>query len=71
MLDAKTGELFPQDSPEMVQIMKVWNALPFAHREAFINVTCFNSRDPRDLLVLQEISTKMEAALKLADRNVS
>jgi len=71
MIDVESGALLPEDSPEMVQVMKVWNSLPFKHREAFINVTVFNSRAPDDMLLTEQIGKKFEGAMKLADRKVN
>lgn len=51
--------------------MKIWNSLPFSHREAFINVTVFNSRDDRDLRILKSISDKFEAAFRRLEKSVS
>lgn len=71
IMDVESGEVLADDSPTMIQVMKVWNSLPFAHREAFINVTVFNSRAPEDLALTRTIGEKFEAAMKLADRRTN
>jgi hypothetical protein len=71
LLDPQTGETFGRDSPEMREMMKVWNTLPFSHREAFINVTVFNSRDDSDLRILKSISDKFEGAFRRLQKAVN
>lgn len=71
LVNPKTGEMFGSDTPEMREMMKLWNALPFSDREAFINVTVFNSRDDSDLRILKTISDKLEGAFRRLGRNMN
>lgn len=71
-LDMGTGEVLAQTHPAMVSIMKIWNTSPFKARQAYMNVTAFNSRDPVDLALMQPLLERMEAAFRVAmDRTVS
>ena len=65
LVDAETGEVLPPHAFEMVALMLVWNASPFCDREAFINVTVFNSRDADDVArasgVMQRLKQRCES----------
>jgi hypothetical protein len=56
LLDPATGEVLPPDDPAMVTIQRVWDAAPREQQEAFHRVTVKNSRDPKDLALVQEFS---------------
>lgn len=64
LLDAKTRQKMPDNSPERVAILKVWNQTTRDEREAFHRVTCDNSRDPSDIAVIQSLSKRFEKALQ-------
>lgn len=63
VVNMNTGELLAKDSPTMAQVLKVWNTLPFAHREAFINVTAFGGEDATDWALAEQVFQKLVPAL--------
>lgn len=64
MINVKTGEVYADDSPVMVAIMKVWNAAPFKERQAYITFTCSTTPDPKDVSVATPLIKRIEDALK-------
>jgi len=59
------GTVIPNDHPMMIEVNRVWdNETTYEQRKAFIEVTLHNSRKPEDLLLFQEVTEKMQTALK-------
>lgn len=48
MFDAKTRQLLPDDSPQMVIVLKLWDEQSDEVKEAWHRVTCLNSSTPED-----------------------
>ena len=63
MLDVKTGEASPDDSPEMKIVLRVWRATTLVERKAWHRVTCQNSLTPQDLRFAQVFSKRVQEAL--------
>lgn len=63
MLDMKTGQVLPEDAPEMKAILGVWAETTPLQREAYHRVMCQNSRDEIDLGLLRQVQEKMQKAL--------
>jgi hypothetical protein len=63
LLDAKTRRPMPEDSPEVQAVLKVWATTTRAEREAFHRICCLNSREPGDLKLGQEITSKIKRAV--------
>lgn len=58
-----TGQVLPDDHPVMVGVRVVWDATPRDQRAAFHRVCCMSSRDPGDHALVDEMVTKIKAAL--------
>jgi hypothetical protein len=69
LMHPETGNVYPDDSPEMRAIMRVWNGAPFKQRTAYIAVTVHNSRDPHDLSTVAPLLNLIERALKALGTN--
>lgn len=68
-MDGKTGRPLAADEPEMKIMLAAWDAAPLEEQQAFFNVTVKNSRDARDLELLQKFIEKVEAAGRAARGN--
>ena len=62
LIDVQSGKVLANDSHVMILVNKVWAGTTREQREAFHNVCCNNSRDPKDLKLMEEISKAMEMA---------
>lgn len=62
MMNPKTGEVFPKNHPNMVAMMKVWQATSLAEKQAFHRVCCLDSRAKKDLLVMNKIAVEFKKA---------
>jgi hypothetical protein len=62
LIDEATRMVFPDDSPPMRAIMRVWERTTVQEREAFHRFTCLNSRDPADLEVMRSITERFAKA---------
>lgn len=69
LINVKTGEVYPEDHPLMVKILKYWHTTPFAQRAAFIAVTVDSSTDPSDQRNAQPIVDAMAALMRQATSN--
>lgn len=47
LLDVRTGKTFPDDSPAMKAINRVWHNMTLPEKEAWHEFTCQNSRQRR------------------------
>lgn len=63
ILDPETGRIMEDAHPVMQKIMQCWNLQPHEVREAFIDVTYNNSREEKDVRLMQEFMNQVEAAL--------
>ncbi len=63
MLDAQTGKVLPDDSPQMQRVLNVWAGTTQEEREAFHRFTCLNSRARSDLETMADLSKRIEKAL--------
>lgn len=63
LLDSRTKQPLPKDSPEMSAVMLVWGAASSAEKEAFHAACCNNSRDPADLGPAQALVARIRAAM--------
>jgi hypothetical protein len=63
LIDMKTRERVPEDSPEMQAVLGVWAKTTAEERRAFHRFTCQNSRTPEDLKVMRDLSEKMSRAM--------
>ncbi len=64
VLDPKTMQRLPADDPFMVIVNRVFDASSREDKEAFVNVTVHNSREPDDMRRLAELTKRIEAAGK-------
>lgn len=55
VIDVKTGKQMSDDTPIMQAVNAVWAKTTREQREAFHNVCCKNSREPRDLELAGQI----------------
>jgi hypothetical protein len=63
LIDLKTGQLMPPDSPVMIAINRIWNTqTTYAERKAFVEVTVHNSRKPEDLRMGQAVMQRFAEA---------
>ena len=63
MMDMKTGQVLPDDSPEMILVLGVWKTTSRREREVFHRVCCQNSRDGSDIRIFKELSQRITNAL--------
>ena len=64
MIDAQTGKMLPDDSPQMRCILGVWAGTTREEREAFHRFTCRNSRAKSDMQTMADVSARMQKALE-------
>ena len=64
ILDVKTMKKFPADSMEQKTIDRVWSQTTPEVRQAFHRVTCQNSRDPKDIAIMEELSRQIGKAIE-------
>lgn len=62
-----TGQVLPDDSPEMQVVNAIWDSSPFAQREAFINVTVHNSSDVTDVTLATALTDRLRIAVNEVD----
>lgn len=63
LMDAMTGEVIPESDPKMKAVLGVWAETTRREREAFHNVTCNNSRNVRDLALVNPLVQRMQQAM--------
>jgi hypothetical protein len=63
MLDVRTQQLLPDDSPEMVAVLRLWNALSHEDKQAWHRFTCQNSRAVADIAFAKRFSDDVQEAL--------
>lgn len=63
LVDARTGKIFADDSPEMQAVTRAWEASTPEEREAFHDVTCESSFDPAVVAKSQMIAQRISAEL--------
>lgn len=63
LLDPKTGQVMAANHPVMKKMMEVWEHTTFEQRKAFHDVCCNNSREPHDLLLMDQILKSIQDAL--------
>lgn len=64
VVDPDTNQVLPPDNPIMQAINRVFDAASREEQEAFHSVTIKNSRDARDLELLEGLSRRISVALK-------
>lgn len=64
ILDVSTGALFPPGSPEMVAVMRVWNASSFQERTDFIAFTTSGGLDQALLRRVDPLMARIQAAIQ-------
>lgn len=65
LIDMRTGQPLPADSPEMMSVHAMWRALTtFEERRAFHQVSCQNSREPEDMALMRTLLPKIKAAIE-------
>jgi len=64
MLDAQTGEVLPEDAPQMQCVLGVWAGTTREEREAFHRFTCLNSRASSDMETMADLAARFQKALK-------
>ncbi len=69
IVNLQTGTLYERGSPVMVAVMKVWNAAPFAERQAFMDFTNGSDADPIQAEFLEPLMRRIQAAVKRAIGN--
>lgn len=63
IIDQKTGQVMPPNSPIMVAMNAVWEASSREDQEAFHRVTVLNGRNPADLIRMKQMSDRLEAMM--------
>lgn len=61
LLNAETGQKLAPDDPAQKKMDAVWAKATRAQKEAFHRVTCLNSRDVIDLVLMQKLAKSFEA----------
>lgn len=64
LLDLKTGQVKPDDSPEMVAVFSVWQTTTLEERQAWHRVCCGNSVDQKDRSVADALAMRVQTALE-------
>jgi hypothetical protein len=64
LIDATTRQPVPDDTPIMQAVLRIWQKTTRLEREAFHRVTCLNSRQPTDLLIIQSLGQRIHAVLR-------
>jgi len=64
MMDAETGKVLPDDSPQMKCVLSIWAETSREEREAFQRFNCLNSRQDRDLQIVNDLWARMAKALE-------
>ena len=64
VVDAKTGKVLPDDSPQMRCVLSVWAGTTREEREAFHRFTCLNSRTKSDIQTMADLSARFQRALE-------
>lgn len=70
MVDAQTGKVLPDDSPQMQCVLSIWAETTREEREAFHRVTCLNSRAKSDMQTMADLSARMQKALESIPREM-
>ena len=68
IINIRNGEVFPDDSPEMVEIMLAWEKLTKAERDAWHRVCCQNSRNELDMVFANAFSQEIERLLDVVSK---
>ena len=63
LVDAQTGKVLPDDSPQMQCVFSVWAGTTREAREAFHRFTCLNSTAKSDMQIVADLSTRIQKAL--------
>lgn len=63
MVNLETGEKLPPEHPAMRAIMRVWNAMTKAEKEAWHEFTCQNSREPQIMATMARLNTRCQEEL--------
>ena len=63
LLDIKTGRPYPDASPEMQLIDRLWGETTLEERRAWHRVTCQNSRALGDLSLAKGFADRVETTL--------
>ena len=66
LLDIKTGRPYPDSSPEMQLVDRLWGETTPEERRAWHRVTCQNSRAVLDLALAKGFADRIEAAFAAA-----
>lgn len=63
IVDLETSTPLADDHPAVLAMMAIWDKTTISQRQAFHRVTCNNSRDNKDLAVIQHLSAKLQQAM--------
>lgn len=63
MMNLKTHEVLPDDSPEMVAILGVWSKTTLEQRQAWHRITCQGSKNPADHELVRPFIEESQAAM--------
>jgi hypothetical protein len=64
LADPVTLEPLPQDDPMTKAVMEVWAGTTLEERQAFHRFTCLNSRAADDLVIINELTRRIQAAVR-------
>lgn len=64
LVNVKTHQPYPTESPEMQAVLTVFNAASREEKVAFHNVTCNSSTSPGDGVAFRQLTARIQAALK-------
>lgn len=57
-----SGRVVPDNEEPMVSILKEWESTTRKEREAWHRFTCHNSRAPQDLVIIEDLQKRFQAA---------
>ena len=64
IIDAVSRTILPDDSPEMVAVLKLWDETTLEQRQAWHRITCNHSTDPTDQDLVRPFLQQMSLAVK-------
>lgn len=67
IMNADTGEVYADGSPEMKMAMAAWELSTLREREAFHRFTCLNSRKALDVRLAMRITDRIAKGLEALD----
>ena len=64
LIDIQTREVMGDDTRQMQALLRVWSQTSRFEREVYHRVMCQNSRTAFDMAVMQEITARIQVAMR-------